>query len=455
MFLHKRINSNSRQLDRLYRSRLSEYRMETAKVGGKNFSSHSDIPSKFGTTVATHKAVLLIFATVGLIGGIVVWQVLRPSTTKSLSPMEQQTTSTCDTVATFHDASPHMSAVKNKHVVGAQRKTSHCRELLPKVKNAPMVTTPVARPTMPVGKNANPAIGERPAASPPSVEPNTYTFAEKRHTIPVGQAQQAGSNPMTTQDFSSTPVTFDENIVFDDEHDNYSNMDSIKNIGLAALMVLAMDTAAPAQVDTSVYQSQNETEVVTSSQKDHGWKTQFKRHEFTLGVGDPARVNYFRNRVGTLANYYPEVWLQNQVYFGNVYTSCPITLGYRFRVLKWLWVGGDVSYCGFFGAFKDRYTDQKVGDYRDHFISIMPAVRFSYLNRDHFTLYSGIAGGFALEYCKSYPDYKAHNNHLAFQLTLLGVSAGSQRWFGFAELGCGFKGYVNAGFGFRFQTKKY
>ncbi len=455
MFLHKRINSNSRQLDRLYRSRLSEYRMGTAKVGGKNFSSHSDIPSKFGTTVATHKAVLLIFATVGLIGGIVAWQVLRPSSTNTPPPMEQQTTLSCDSAETFHDASPHMTDVKNNHVVGAQQKIIHCRELLPKVKNAPMVTTPVARPTMPVGKNANPAIGERPAASPASVEPNASTFAEKRHTIPAGQAEQAGSNPMTTQDFSSTPVTFDENIVFHDEHDNYSNMDSIKNIGLAALMVLAMDTAAPAQVDTTGYQAPDKTETVASSPKDQSWKSQFKRHEFTLGVGDPSRVNYFRNRVGTKPNYYPEVWLQNQYHIGNIYTTCPITLGYRFRVLKWLWVGGDVSYCGFFGSFKDVYTDQKVGKYRDHFISIMPAVRFSSLYREHFAMYSGIACGIAFEYSESYPDYKAHNNHLAFQLTLLGFTAGNQRWFGFAELGCGYKGgYVNAGLGFRFNPKK-
>jgi len=394
MYLRKRINSNSRQLDRLYRSRLSEYRMGPAKAGGKDFSPQSDIFSKFGAIAATHKAVLLIFATIGLIGNIVAWQVLRPSSTKTPSPKEQQASMSCNSVKTFHDASSQMVETKNGPVVGE----------------------PVATPTAPVGQNAN--------------------------------------APMATKVFSSTPVTFDEKIVFNDEHEKLSNMDSIKNIGLATLMVLAMDTAAPAQVDTSVYQSQNETEVVTSSQKDHVWKTQFKRHEFTLGIGDPARVNYFRNRVGTLASYYPEVWLQNQVYFGNVYTSCPITLGYRFRVLKWLWVGGDVSYCGFFGSFKDSYTDQKVGNYRDHFISIMPAVRFSYLNRDHFTLYSGIAGGVALEYCKSYTGYKAHNNHLAFQLTLFGISAGSQRWFGFAELGCGFKGgYANAGLGFRFNAK--
>lgn len=413
MFLRKRINSNSRQLDRLYRSRLSEYRMGPAKAGGKDFSPQSDIFSKFGAIAATHKAVLLIFATIGLIGNIVAWQVLRPSSTKTPSPKEQQAIMSCNSVKTFHDASSQMVETKDGPVVGA----------------------PVAMPTVTVGQNANPAVRKRLAASAESVNQSTNA-------------------PMPTKDFFSIPVTYDENNVFNDEHDNLPNMDSIKNIGLAALMVLTMDTAAPAQVDTSAYQSQNETEVVTSSQKDHGWKTQFKRHEFTLGVGDPARVNYFRNRVGTLASFYPEVWLQNQVYFGNVYTSCPITLGYRFRVLKWLWVGGDVSYCGFFGSFKDRYTDQKVGNYRDHFISIMPAVRFSYLNRDHFTLYSGIAGGVALEYCKSYTGYKAHNNHLAFQLTLFGISAGSQRWFGFAELGCGFKGgYANAGFGFRFNAK--
>lgn len=433
MFLRKIIKSNTRQLDRFYRSMLSDYGMESSKAGGTVFPPPSDTSSKLGATVATRKALFLVMAAVGLIGGVIAWQVLRPSTTKTPSPMEQQAATACDTVETIPDVSPQMAETNNY----------------------PVVATPVATPTVPVRQNTNPAIGERPAASPASVEPNASTFAEKRHNVPAGQAEQAGSNPMTTQDFSSTPVTFDENIVFHDEHDNYSNMDSIKNIGLAALMVLAMDTAAPAQVDTTGYQAPDKTETVTSSPKDQSWKTQFKRHEFTLGVGDPSRVNYFRNRVGTEPNYYPEVWLQNQYHIGNIYTTCPITLGYRFRVLKWLWVGGDVSYCGFFGSFKDVYTDQKVGNYRDHFISIMPAVRFSSLYREHFAMYSGIACGIAFEYSESYPDYKAHNNHLAFQLTLLGFTAGNQRWFGFAELGCGYKGgYVNAGLGFRFNPKK-
>jgi len=191
------------------------------------------------------------------------------------------------------------------------------------------------------------------------------------------------------------------------------------------------------------------------SQEDQDWRQQFKRNEFTVGVGDPILLNFHRNLTGTIPNYYPEVWLQNRPYCGSVYTSCPITVGYRYRLLKWLWLGCDVSYCGFYGSFRDPYTDQKVGNYRDHFIAIMPAIRFSYLNKEHVTLYSGLATGIGLEYCKSYPDYKAHNNYFAFQCTFFGVSAGSQSWFGFAELGCGFKGYVNAGLGFRFQTKKY
>lgn len=411
MFLRKIIKSNTRQLDRFYRSMLSDYGMESSKAGGAVFPPPSDTSSKLGATVATRKALFLVMAAVGLIGGVIAWQVLRSSSTKTSSPEEQQAIITGDSIDTFYDASSQRVETKDGSVVG----------------------TPVATPTVPVGQNVNPAVGKRLA----------------RSSEPIVNA------PVATNDFSSTTVTFDENIVFNDEHENYSNMDSIKNIGLAALMVLAMDTAAPAQVDTADYQNQDETEMVTSSPKDQGWKTQFKRHEFTLGVGDPARVNYFRNRAGTEPNYYPEVWLQNQYHIGNIYTTCPITLGYRFRVLKWLWVGGDVSYCGFFGSFKDVYTDQKMGKYRDHFISIMPAVRFSSLYREHFAMYSGIACGIAFEYSESYPDYKAHNNHLAFQLTLLGFTAGNQRWFGFAELGCGYKGgYVNAGLGFRFNAKK-
>ena len=391
IFSHKRIKTNSRRFDRFYRTRLSEFRMEPTH-SPSSFDKGKAVASndKRGALVVAPKTLIILMIIVGFIGGVIAWQMSRHV------PRKAQPSQTEQRVTDAPDS-----------VVETLRETS---QLTDNQANSPVVGT-------------------------------RFVESVKRFSD-------------STQKKYLQTVTSGENNVFNSEQEKLSSMDSIKKAALATMMIMALNATAPAQVDSSTDYQHTETEMATSAKEVPDWRKQFKRHEFTIGIGDPARVNYHRNRTGTEPNYYPEVWLQNRPFFGNVNTTCPITLGYRFRVLKWLWIGGDVSYCGFFGSFRDRYTDQKVGEYRDHFISIMPAVRFSYLNRKYVTLYSGIAGGIALEYGKTYPDNKFHNNHLALQCTLFGVSAGSQSWFGFAELGWGFKGYANVGFGFRFQSKK-
>ena len=99
----------------------------------------------------------------------------------------------------------------------------------------------------------------------------------------------------------------------------------------------------------------------------------------------------------------------------------------------------------------------------------MPDVRFSYLNRPHVTLYSGLSIGLLLtrgNYYRGtvyddiwfsvvpedsfYPE-KIHTSVFsAFQLTAFGVKAGGNHWFGSFELGAGIKGFVNLGVGYEF-----
>lgn len=176
------------------------------------------------------------------------------------------------------------------------------------------------------------------------------------------------------------------------------------------------------------------------------WRQTFKRHEFSLAIGDPVMAN--RVRSVHFSNNNSTSWLEIPTYT-NVKTTLPITLGYRFRLLKWLWLGGDISYCGFFGTSRNIYTEEPVYGYRENTVSIMPAIRFSYFNREHVTLYSGFASGLKFGFSKAYNERRSYVR-LPFQLTLFGVSAGSQSWFGFAEIGVGTEGFAKAGFGYRF-----
>lgn len=180
------------------------------------------------------------------------------------------------------------------------------------------------------------------------------------------------------------------------------------------------------------------------------WRQTFNRHEFSLSVGDPTFAN--RTRFVTFSATRGGSWLEIPT-TTDVYTSLPITLGYRYRLLKWLWLGGDISYCGFYGTSRNIYTEEPVYRYRENTVCIMPAIRFSYLNREHVTLYGGFASGLKFGFSKAYNERHSYVR-LPFQLTLFGISAGSQRWFGFAEFGVGNEGFAKAGFGYRFSAAR-
>ena len=95
----------------------------------------------------------------------------------------------------------------------------------------------------------------------------------------------------------------------------------------------------------------------------------------------------------------------------------------------------------------------------------MPSLRFSYLNRPHITLYSGLDIGLLI--VRRTPELimnsdigvlldqtcLPHNRtdvFSAFHLTAFGVKAGAKHWFGSFELGAGIKGFANLGVGYEF-----
>lgn len=75
--LLKKANSNPRRIDRLYRSRLSSFRLSpthpfTASEIGK---AAATVPGKIGVSIAAHKTALLLIAATGAAGGAIAWQV--------------------------------------------------------------------------------------------------------------------------------------------------------------------------------------------------------------------------------------------------------------------------------------------------------------------------------------------------------------------------------------------
>ena len=170
------------------------------------------------------------------------------------------------------------------------------------------------------------------------------------------------------------------------------------------------------------------------------------RHEARLEVGDPfGAILWMRLNK---RQYY------TQDAIAHAYTASPtISLNYHYRLTKWFWAGLMVNYAYAKQLSDYTYWDQIVEN--RHFITIMPELRFSYLNRPHVTLYSALAAGITTA-----PGYNMHprveetdNNtktFSSFQITALGIRAGRDHLFGTFEAGIGIKGFASLGIGYAF-----
>ena len=123
LFILKRTNADSRRLDRLYRSKLSGLRMESA-AGIVQTAATS--PGKFVTAIAAHKATLLLVTAAGITGGAVGWQAGRhhlvaPNPANDPSPMVETVRATSpDTVASPDTNTLTEPVVATDSVVGTK-----------------------------------------------------------------------------------------------------------------------------------------------------------------------------------------------------------------------------------------------------------------------------------------------------------------------------------------------
>jgi hypothetical protein len=135
----------------------------------------------------------------------------------------------------------------------------------------------------------------------------------------------------------------------------------------------------------------------------------------------------------------------------------PISAEYFYHVKPWLGVGGIVVY----GQMaQDVYLwgkeKGKDGDLKNHYFTVMPAVKFDWLHKKYFGMYSKLGVGATLRHesadytAQGQEDYSESAVHLNFQASLLGIEAGSQHLRGFLEAGVGEQGIFVAGLKYKF-----
>lgn len=143
----------------------------------------------------------------------------------------------------------------------------------------------------------------------------------------------------------------------------------------------------------------------------------------------------------------------NNIAYQPSFKWVTLNVDYGYWVRNWLHVGVAASYTGGFTGEFHRYNHQRLSSRNLHIISLLPQLRFAYLNRNVVQLYSSVAIGASFSIGNLNGRVRPGRAMVALDIKLIGISIG-RRWFGFAELGYGWRGIFNAGFGCRFGSNR-
>lgn len=133
----------------------------------------------------------------------------------------------------------------------------------------------------------------------------------------------------------------------------------------------------------------------------------------------------------------------------------PITAEYFYHFNNpRLAVGGSLSYSKWDSDVLNRKSHEKVGECNRNFFSVMPSVKYYWVNKNQFGLYSKAAGGVGILTNKSkdfetMKDKKETSAYFMFQASLIGAEFGG-KVRGFVELGVGDQGFLQAGIRYKF-----
>ncbi len=140
--------------------------------------------------------------------------------------------------------------------------------------------------------------------------------------------------------------------------------------------------------------------------------------------------------------------------YDNEKFRAPIELEYFYHVTPLIGVGGVLTYLT---SKRDlMYHDEKEGEMKTTYFSVLPAVKFNWLRKQNWGLYSKIALGATFGKDKmewttaGHDDYDENKLWFNFQASLIGAEIGSTMFRGFVELGMGEQGIVVAGARVRF-----
>lgn len=126
---------------------------------------------------------------------------------------------------------------------------------------------------------------------------------------------------------------------------------------------------------------------------------------------------------------------------------------YAFCLGRWGF-GATLSYTHFGDRLTPVMSSSPATTLREHYFSVMPMVRFSWVYRKKTRFYSGLEVGPQMAMRRDFFEDKYESEmRTGFHFTMVGFSTGRKCFFS-AELGYGCRGVINFGFGWRFDANK-
>lgn len=175
-----------------------------------------------------------------------------------------------------------------------------------------------------------------------------------------------------------------------------------------------------------------------------------RQHELRLTAGAYPLLPYINTWCGCAADRPAAL---RSTHSGPVYTGGVWSLAYDYRFRKWFDLGLAFSYYGEYGTFYNNSDFSLAARSRSHAVTLMPAARFTWLNRKLVRMYSslGLGATFGFGELDHDTDYFRETS-VALQFTPIGISVG-RSLFGFAEIGLGAQGALMLGIGYKFKPK--
>lgn len=174
------------------------------------------------------------------------------------------------------------------------------------------------------------------------------------------------------------------------------------------------------------------------------------KHEIGISYGALSNATWqaFGEDLGTSMISVGKVRYDDGKIFGA------LGLEYFYHVSPVIGVGALATYTK---ETKDMYVfDEKSGEAKNTFISVLPAVKFSWLRKKYLGMYSKVAAGVTFtskkeEYTRSDTENSSENKvNFNWQVSAFGLEAGSSYIRAFIELGVGEQGVALTGIRFKF-----